>query len=67
MIDKHETNKYLKRLHALGYTLAPLGVEFRKDNKPYFCTPKYSNIIGWAGGTEYTSAAYSAIRTRCLR
>lgn len=49
MIDKHETNKYLKRLHALGYTLAPLGVEFRKDNKPYFCTPKYSNIIGWAG------------------
>lgn len=49
MIDKHETNKYLKRLHALGYTLAPLGVEFRKDNEPYFCTPKYSNIIGWAG------------------
>ncbi len=49
MIDKHETNKYLKRLHALGYTLAPLGVEFRKDNAPYFCTPKYSNIIGWAG------------------
>ena len=24
-------------------------MEFRKDNKPYFCTPKYSNIIGWAG------------------
>ena len=49
MIDKHETNRYLKRLHALGYSLAPLGVEFRKDNAPYFCTPKYSNIIGWAG------------------
>ena len=48
MIDKHETNRYLKRLHALGYSLAPLGVEFRQDNEPYFCTPKYSSIIGWA-------------------
>ena len=66
MMDKHETNRYLKRLHALGYSLAPLGVEFRKDNAPYFCTPKYSNIIGWVW-TGYISAAYSAIRTRCLR
>ncbi len=29
--------------------LAPLGIEKRSDNTPYFCTPKGANIIGWAG------------------
>ena len=29
--------------------LSSVGVEFREDNAPYFCTPKGSSIFGWAG------------------
>lgn len=29
--------------------LAPIGIERRKDNTPYFCTPKGASIFGWAG------------------
>lgn len=29
--------------------LSSVGLEFREDNAPYFCTPKGSSIFGWAG------------------
>ena len=29
--------------------LSSVGVEFREDNAPYFCTPKGASIFGWAG------------------
>ena len=29
--------------------LSFVGVEFREDNAPYFCTPKGASIFGWAG------------------
>ena len=29
--------------------LAPIGIERREDNTPYFCTPKGASIFGWAG------------------
>lgn len=29
--------------------MAPLGIEHREDNSPYFCTPRGAGIIGWAG------------------
>lgn len=29
--------------------LAPLGVERREEDTPYFCTPKGASILGWAG------------------
>ena len=32
-----------------GLDLAPLGVERREENLPYFCTPKGAAIFGWAG------------------
>ena len=61
MIDKHETNKYLKRLHALGYTLAPLGVEFRKDNEPYFCT----SCMQWKNIGSFYIRADGRVMTQC--
>lgn len=32
-----------------GLNLAPLGVEKREDNSPYFCTPRGASVFGWAG------------------
>ena len=29
--------------------LSSVGVEFREDNAPYFCTPKGASIFGWVG------------------
>ncbi len=29
--------------------LAPLGLEKRRENVPYFCTPKGASVIGWGG------------------
>ena len=29
--------------------LSSVGVEFREDNAPYFCTHKGASIFGWAG------------------
>ena len=29
--------------------LSSVGLEFREDNAPYFCTPKGSSIFGWTG------------------
>lgn len=39
----------LKKLLALGLELAPLGLEVRSDNDPYFCTPRGASIFAWAG------------------
>ena len=33
----------------LGIDLAPLGIERRAENEPYYCTPKGADILGWAG------------------
>ena len=33
-----------------GIDLAPLGIERREENIPYFCTPKGADVIGWTGG-----------------
>ena len=32
-----------------GIDLAPLGIEKRDEEYPYFCTPKGARIFGWAG------------------
>ncbi len=42
-------DKTYQKLLRLGIDLAPLGVERREDNAPYFCTPKGASVIGWAG------------------
>lgn len=39
---------YQKFLRS-GIDLAPIGVERREDNTPYFCTTKGASIFGWAG------------------
>ena len=39
---------YQKFLRS-GVDLAPIGVERREDNTPYFCTPQGASIFGWAG------------------
>ena len=33
----------------INIDLAPIGIEHREDNTPYFCTPKGASIFGWAG------------------
>ena len=38
-----------QKLIRLGIDLAPLGIERRTENIPYFCTPKGASILGWAG------------------
>lgn len=40
-----EYSAFLKK----NIDLAPLGMEKRSDNAPYFCTPKGATILGWAG------------------
>lgn len=42
-------NKIYQRFLQTGIDLAPVGVECRKNNTPYFCTPKGASIFGWAG------------------
>ena len=37
--------KFLRR----NIDLAPIGIERREDNTPYFCTPKGASVFGWAG------------------
>ncbi len=41
--------KYYNKFVGKNIDLAPLGIERREDNSPYFCTPKGASIIGWAG------------------
>ena len=41
--------------------LSSVGVEFREDNAPYFCTPKGASIFGWAGVTVSISALFGAL------
>lgn len=41
--------KAYQRFLSTGIDLAPLGVERRADDRPYFCTPRGARIIGWAG------------------
>lgn len=41
--------KYYQKFLGKNIDLAPLGIERREDNAPYFCTPKGASIIGWAG------------------
>ncbi len=41
--------KYYNKFLGKQIDLAPLGIERREDNCPYFCTPKGASIIGWAG------------------
>lgn len=40
---------FYSRFKALGIDLAPLGLEDRADNSPYFCTPRGAEIFGWLG------------------
>ena len=42
-------DKIYKKLLQSDINLASVGVECRKDNTPYFCTPKGASIFGWAG------------------
>lgn len=42
-------NKLYQRFLQTGIDLAPVGIECRSDNTPYFCTPKGASIFGWAG------------------
>ena len=39
---------FRKFLHR-NIDLAPIGIERREDNTPYFCTPKGASVFGWAG------------------
>ena len=41
--------KYYNKFLGKNIDLAPLGIERREDNSPYFCTPRGASIIGWAG------------------
>ena len=41
--------RYYNKFLGKNIDLAPLGIERREDNTPYFCTPKGASIIGWAG------------------
>lgn len=41
--------KFYNKFLGKNIDLAPLGIERRDDNSPYFCTPKGATIIGWAG------------------
>lgn len=42
-------DKTFQKLLRLGINLAPIGIERRKENNPYFCTPKGASVFGWAG------------------
>ncbi|MFR4988085.1 hypothetical protein [Anaerotruncus colihominis] len=42
-------DKIYQKFLRSGIDLAPVGIERRKDNTPYFCTPKGASIFGWAG------------------
>ncbi len=42
-------DKTFQKFLSLGIDLAPVGIERREDNAPYFCTPKGASIFGWAG------------------
>ena len=42
-------DKTFQKILRYGIDLAPVGVERREDNAPYFCTPKGASIFGWAG------------------
>ncbi len=44
-----EMGKYYNKFLGKNIDLAPLGIERREDNPPYFCTPRGASIIGWAG------------------
>ena len=39
---------YQKFLRS-GIDLTPVGMERRKDNAPYFCTPRGASVFGWVG------------------
>lgn len=39
---------YRKFLRS-GIDLAPVGIERREENTPYFCTPRGASVFGWAG------------------
>ncbi len=41
--------KYYNKFLGKNIDLAPLGIERREENSPYFCTPRGASIIGWAG------------------
>ena len=38
-----------RRFRSGEFDLAPLGVERREENYPYFCTPCGASVFGWAG------------------
>lgn len=42
-------NRAFQSFLQLGINLAPIGIEVREENAPYFCTPKGASILGWGG------------------
>lgn len=42
-------DKIYQKFLRKNISLAPMGVECREDNTPYFCTPKGASIFGWTG------------------
>ena len=45
---------FYQRFLRKNIDLSPLSVMRRKDNDPYFCTPKGASIFGWSGAVSYT-------------
>ncbi len=42
-------DKTFEKFLCSGIDLSSIGIERRKDNASYFCTPKGASIFGWAG------------------
>ncbi len=42
-------DKTYKKFLESGIDLTAVGIQRRKENTPYFCTPKGASIFGWAG------------------
>ena len=42
-------DKLYQKFLRSGIGLSSVGVEYRKNNPPYFCTPRGASILGWTG------------------
>ena len=42
-------DKTYEKFLRSGMDLAAVGIECRRENTQYFCTPKGASVFGWAG------------------